>query len=262
MNEDYGLLPRIWGPHMWKSLHCISFNYPTNPTPEKKKQYRSFFEMLGHVLPCDDCSKSYLHLISDGPTQITDDIFESRKTLTKWVCDIHQKVNNKLDADYDITFNEICERYESFRVKCDQAYPGCKMTTEMKKVSFCNEYKKDCTIIPYNIAKLFSNYAKKRGVNFDIINEVNNCLIDKNKSTLCDENWDKRNKYCDTIIKEMRQFGIPSIETDYEFKGLPTIHELILLSYMSSNLLLSKLIKVSKLLTSNDNLHTKKYKFS
>ena len=55
------------------------------------------------------------------------------------------------------------------------------MTTEMKKESFCNEYKKDCEIIPIHIATLFSNYAKKRDVNFDIIYYINDIFINKDK---------------------------------------------------------------------------------
>ena len=48
-NNDYnskdGMLTSVWGPSLWHSLHTISFNYPTNPTPEQKKRYLSFLKV-------------------------------------------------------------------------------------------------------------------------------------------------------------------------------------------------------------------------
>src|SRR5438309_2304078 len=81
-NNNNGLLPRIWGPHVWKSLHCISFGYPINPSYEKKCQYRDFFKIIGHVLPCSTCSESYNNFISSGDTILNDEVLESRYTLT------------------------------------------------------------------------------------------------------------------------------------------------------------------------------------
>ena len=37
-NSNNGMLTNVWGPSMWHSLHCISFNYPVNPTCEEKKK--------------------------------------------------------------------------------------------------------------------------------------------------------------------------------------------------------------------------------
>ena len=41
--ESEGLLPELWGPDLWKSLHNISYNYPYNPTETDKKNYYDFF---------------------------------------------------------------------------------------------------------------------------------------------------------------------------------------------------------------------------
>jgi hypothetical protein len=253
MSDDYGLLTKIWGPHIWKTLHFISFNYPNDPSYEQKKVYKLFFETLGEVLPCNSCSESYLNLISNGPTKICDEVFENRQTLTKWLFDLHQTVNNKLCVNYGVTYEEICERYESFRAKCN-------MTTEMKKKAYCNEYKTDCMILPFETAKLFQRYAKIRGINFDALNRTNNIYINKDIPEM-KIMWDERNKYCSNIIKEMRQLGISPIETNGEYEGLPTTHELILLSNMSYSMSaeqLTKAIKAIKLLPINK----KTYRFS
>ena len=47
-NNDYnineGMLTSVWGPSLWHTLHTISFNYPTNPTEEDKKNYKLFLK--------------------------------------------------------------------------------------------------------------------------------------------------------------------------------------------------------------------------
>ena len=41
-NSGDGMLTASWGPAIWHYLHMMSFNYPVEPTPENKKQYREF----------------------------------------------------------------------------------------------------------------------------------------------------------------------------------------------------------------------------
>jgi hypothetical protein len=45
-----------------------------------------------------------------------------------------------------------------------------------------------------------------------------------------------RNKYCDKLIKKMRNEGLPSLETDGKYKGKLTINELKLILLLCSNL--------------------------
>ena len=138
-NLDNGLMTRLWGPSGWLFLHCISFGYPykidpTNPVHlEKQNDYYRFFYYLGKVLPCKYCRDSYM----DFFTQISPmSRLGSRKEFTKWLYDIHNLVNNKLGVPTcEIpSFEEIEERYQSFRAACkpltdtqkkDNAGKGC-----------------------------------------------------------------------------------------------------------------------------------------
>jgi hypothetical protein len=120
----------------------------------------------------------------------------------------------------------------------------------MKSVSFCNAYKTDCNIIPFDIAITFAEYAKKRNIDFSIIHDINNIHINKDIEYY-KLKWDKRNKICDNIIKDMRQNGISPVETSGKYTGLPTLHELVLLSYLASNLTPQELIDISKLININ-----------
>ena len=55
LSSGDGMLTTVWGPSMWHSLHTISFNYPVNPTPEDKINYKFHILNLQNVLPCKYC---------------------------------------------------------------------------------------------------------------------------------------------------------------------------------------------------------------
>ena len=50
-----GMLTTVWGPSLWHFLHTMSFNYPVEPTPQQKKDYRDYILSLEQVLPCKYC---------------------------------------------------------------------------------------------------------------------------------------------------------------------------------------------------------------
>lgn len=122
-NLDNGLMTRLWGPSGWLFLHCVSFGYPykidpTNPEHlEKQNDYYRFFYYLGKVLPCKYCRVSYMEFFSKMSPM---NHLGSRKELTKWFYDVHEMVNNKLGvpACERPTFEEVEERYQSFRASC------------------------------------------------------------------------------------------------------------------------------------------------
>jgi len=122
-NVDNGMMTKIWGPPGWLFLHCVTFGYPyainsTNPEHKTKAQdYANFFYYLGKVMPCRYCRESYMKFIEEHPI---DNNLKTRKDLTKWFYDIHNKVNNKLGlAKCHIpSFEEVQESYEQYRAKC------------------------------------------------------------------------------------------------------------------------------------------------
>jgi hypothetical protein len=138
-NVDNGLMTRLWGPSGWLFLHCVSFGYPykidpTNPEHiAKQNDYYRFFYYLGKVLPCKYCRISYDEFFANNSPMKH---LGTRRELAKWLYDIHNLVNNKLGVPIceQPTFEEIEERYESFRAACkpltekekhDKAGKGC-----------------------------------------------------------------------------------------------------------------------------------------
>lgn len=122
-NLDNGLMTRLWGPSGWMFLHCITFGYPYKIDPtnaehlEKQNDYYRFFYYLGKVLPCKYCRDSYMDFfLKLSPMSH----LGTRKEFTKWLYDIHNMVNDKLGVPKCETpsFEEIEERYQSFRAAC------------------------------------------------------------------------------------------------------------------------------------------------
>lgn len=141
-NENNGLTTDVWGPPAWVFLHSVTFGYPQDPDAydtqngdpvgTTKKRYSLFFENLMYTLPCKYCRQSYSQYFKENPIQL-----DSRDSLTKWLYDIHNLVNQKLKKTYHYSFSEIQNRYESFRAACstDEKATGCTSPLSVKQKS-------------------------------------------------------------------------------------------------------------------------------
>lgn len=232
-DNNIGLLTSIWGSNTWNSLHCVTFAYPENPTEEDKQHYKTYFEMLKYVLPCCTC-RSHLteHTKPGAKFEITISIFENRKTLTRWLYDLHNYVDKTLEMKYDITYDDLCEKYNSY-------IADCTISLDKKTIAYKNAYDREAPYVPYEIAVKFSDYAKIRGMNNfkQILDETNENF--KNKRGNKKENWVERNTLYWEKVKNMRinsKLGFETKETNLEYKNLPSIDELELIQLMSTTL--------------------------
>lgn len=101
--------PEVWGPPGWTFLHSITLNYPENPTIKEKENYSNFFNLLSEILPCERCKEHYKKNIKENPINLN-----SKEELTKWLFDIHNKVNEsngKPIYDYDDFIDKYSEMY-------------------------------------------------------------------------------------------------------------------------------------------------------
>ena len=119
--DDQGQNTNVWGPAGWLFLHSIAANFPWEPDEEKKKSYLTFFKVIGHVLPCRYCRESYQQFINEPCTKLDNSVVQNRKTMVKWLYDIHNKVNKKLGVKDVPCLQEVWEKYESFRSKCTKS---------------------------------------------------------------------------------------------------------------------------------------------
>lgn len=240
-HKNNGLITKIWGAPTWESLHSITFGYPIEPTAQQKHDYREYFMAVGNVLPCKYCRESYKKFITEGDTELNDDVLKNRENLTRWLYRIHQAVNHKLEIDYAVTYEEVVDRYESFRAKCGKSKKtekGCVAPLDYKAMSFKKLYQHDCPVVDLVKVEPFVVLAKARGLPecdflfLRLARELNGDFTQLKKQP----SWEARNKYCYHIIRQMRITGEPSIETNGPWAGTPTIPELKLLMYLCSNL--------------------------
>ena len=245
--KNNGLITKIWGGPGWIFNHSVTFGYPLNPTETDKVKYKNYFMSLGDVLPCRYCRESYLKFITTGTTALTNECLASRESLTKWLYNVHQAVNAKLEMDYGVTYEDIVEKYESFRAKCgkpNRTAKGCVAPLDYKAFSFKKLYQIDAPVIPLSVAKSFVLLAKARGLDdkYFLFLELANELAGDLKLIKRQKSWPHRNTYCQEQIKYMRENAISSIEETGLWAGTPTPDELILIMFLSSNLAKTELI--------------------
>jgi len=118
--KDYqsgeGMLTTVWGPSLWHFLHTMSFNYPIQPTPDQKKQYRAFVLSLEHILPCKYCRINLKSNFKAVPLLHRD--MKDRESFSRYMYRLHEHINQMLNKKSGLSYEEVKERYEHFRARC------------------------------------------------------------------------------------------------------------------------------------------------
>jgi hypothetical protein len=229
-NINNGMITKIWGPALWTGLHIISFGYPVEPSEEQKEWYKIFFTNVGHVLPCKYCRDSYNTYLKEPDTELNEHTLKNRDTLTRWLYDLHNKINDKLGIKYNITYECIVKKYETYRAECINTTltTGCVIPVKKAEICYSEATKKECPYIDYKIGQIFKYLAIERQIKPKYFYYWN--IIEKNNGIIKKDNiWDKRNKYCAKIINHIRKHNIPSIEQSGIYQGLPSLFELKLI---------------------------------
>ena len=108
-----GMITKIWGPMIWNYLHTVSFNYPMNPTQEQKAEYRRLVYSVGRTLPCKFCRLNFERNIQDVP--LNSYALKNRNTFSRWMYRFHAHINDMLGKPTNITYNQVREKYSSYR---------------------------------------------------------------------------------------------------------------------------------------------------
>lgn len=115
-NSGDGMLTSVWGPSMWHYLHVMSFNYPVHPTLKDKTNYKNFMLSLQNVLPCKYCRINLTKNFKKCP--LTMKQMENRASFSKYVYNLHQRINKMLHKPTNLTYADVRDRYEHFRSRC------------------------------------------------------------------------------------------------------------------------------------------------
>ena len=124
-----GLKPSYWGPTAWHFLHSVVMGYPEIITDSESDQliaskYKSFFESLEFILPCDWCK---IHFKENLKALPIDEYLGSRRNLVLWLYKFHNLVNDATHVPVEDrpTFESVYEKYDSYRVPCDEDAMVC-----------------------------------------------------------------------------------------------------------------------------------------
>jgi len=134
-DSDYysgdGMMTSVWGPPLWHVLHTISFNYPIDPTDEQKKHYFNFYNNLKNILPCKYCRDNLVNNLINLP--LTMKVFKNRDTLSVYIYDLHEIVNNMLGKTSGLSYEDVRDRYEHFRSRCVEDPNKIKIIPKIEK---------------------------------------------------------------------------------------------------------------------------------
>jgi hypothetical protein len=142
--------PNVWGKHGWIFLHSVTMAYPDEPTENDKQNYKSFFNYVSIVLPCQVCRKHLRQHMDETPI---DNALRNKKTLVEWLVHIHNKTNIILGKP-TLTYQEVIEIYKK---KYNNSTNEIKNN---KKIEYSNQptnniYKGSAIILGIIIISLF-----------------------------------------------------------------------------------------------------------
>lgn len=78
----------------WSLLHTIAANYPEKPTQAEKEDVVGFLHAFSRLYPCPHCAEDMRKDLKKEPPNV-----DNHSTFSKWMCDLHNKVNKKLGKD-------------------------------------------------------------------------------------------------------------------------------------------------------------------
>jgi len=142
-NSGDGMLTSVWGPSAWHLLHTMSFNYPVEPTQEQKRHYRNFVLNLKNVLPCKYCRMNLKTNLKELP--LTMDCMKNRDTFSRYIYNLHELINRKLNKKSNLKYCDVRERYEHFRSRCTEDLPKLFKFDQKMRDKIKNTEGKGCT---------------------------------------------------------------------------------------------------------------------
>lgn len=98
--------PNLWGPHAWVVLETLATRYDHNTDTDDPTSFPTLLKLLVVLLPCSFCRKSLAVYLTSDPTDLT----QLRPGhARKFVYDLHDRVNRKLDKTTPLTLKEAIE---------------------------------------------------------------------------------------------------------------------------------------------------------
>ncbi len=109
---------KIWGPHLWYSMHFIALGFPLDASNIDRTNYKNFYINLPNVIPCEECSK---HFAKNLNNYNIDNYLESREKLFEWTVIMHNEVN-KLLGKKIWSVEQALKYYKNFNLELESSF--------------------------------------------------------------------------------------------------------------------------------------------
>ena len=80
------------GTSTWVFLHTLAAQYPDKPSTRQKRDVKNLIDIMTRLYPCGECAEHFQEIVKVHPPQV-----ESRESLSRWMCDVHNVVNRSLN---------------------------------------------------------------------------------------------------------------------------------------------------------------------
>jgi len=95
-------------------LHSLAAHYPPQPSTYERAHAAAFFRALAALYPCTHCREDFHAAVAAVPPRV-----ESRQSLSVWLCQRHNEVNEKLGKPaFPCDFDSLDQRWR-------RGAPGC-----------------------------------------------------------------------------------------------------------------------------------------
>jgi hypothetical protein len=139
-NSPNGMQSSVFGPPIWHTLHITSFNYPVKPTVADKKNYTNYLMSFEFTLPCVYCRTNFKKNLCSA--KFSPSVMNSRDSFSRFIYRFHNCVNEMLGKTVKISYDEVRDRYEHFRSRCNEKETKAEVLKQQqnaKKEKGCND---------------------------------------------------------------------------------------------------------------------------
>lgn len=98
----------VLGRATWTFLHTTAAYYPEKPTPTQRANMLSLIRALPMLYPCSHCATDFDERVKAHPPDVS-----GRLGLSRWLCERHNDVNEKLGKDrFNCAIEKLDERWK------------------------------------------------------------------------------------------------------------------------------------------------------
>ena len=109
LSDDQVRSVSTWGPTTWDVLFTLAIHHDR----AERKHVWSCFLVLGEVLPCSRCRKSYIKFLEKYPPDVKRCVEREPDYAARWLWSVKDMVNQKLGKSYT-SYPSAHARYTAF----------------------------------------------------------------------------------------------------------------------------------------------------